>query len=79
MTIHGPVMTMRWQRPQRPSFKVNIDDTVFAEERGYEIGVVIRDWNEVFLVAMCKKIQGRHDVYFAESQVAREGSSLQRI
>ena len=37
-------------------FKFNIDDAVFAKLNSVGVGVMVRDWNGQFLVAMSRKI-----------------------
>ena len=64
---------MRWSPPPTPSLKFNVDGAIFAELHFVGFGVIARDWNGRFVVAMCKQIHAPLGPLEAESKVVEVG------
>ena len=64
---------MRWSPPPTPSLKFDVDGAIFAELHFVGFGVIARDWNGRFVVAMCKQIHAPLGPLEAESKVVEVG------
>nr|POE54006.1 hypothetical protein CFP56_35183 [Quercus suber] len=64
---------MRWSPPPTPSLKFNVDGAIFAELQSVGVGVIARDWNGKFVVAMCKQIHAPLGPFEVESKVVEVG------
>ena len=51
------IQPVRWLPPQDQTYKVNVDEAVFTKLKAMGIGVVIRDKEGKFKVALSKKIK----------------------
>ena len=47
---------LRWNLPPISSLKINVDGTIFADLRTVGIKLIVRDWNDRFVAAMCNQI-----------------------
>ena len=64
---------MRWSLPPAPSLKFNVDGAIFVELHSMGVGVIERDWNGRFVVAMCKQIHAPLRPLEAESKAVEVG------
>ena len=46
----------RWNLPPVSSLKINVDGAIFADLRTVGIKLIVQDWNDKFVAAMCKQI-----------------------
>ena len=56
---------LRWNLPPVSSLKINVDGTIFADLRTVGIRLIVWDWNDRFVAAMCNQIHaplGPHEV-----------------
>ena len=47
---------LRWNLPLVSSLKINVDGTIFADLRTVGIRLIVWDWNDRFVAAMCNQI-----------------------
>ena len=47
---------LRWNLPPVSSLKINVNGVIFADLRTVGIRLIVQDWNDKFVAAMCKQI-----------------------
>ena len=67
-----------WIPPTAPCLKFNVDAAMFAELHTVGVGIIARDWNRRFVVAMCRKIQAPLRPLEAESKAVEVGLQFAR-
>lgn len=63
----------RWIPPHVAGFRFNVDGAVFAELNSVGLGVIVRDWNGLFVAAMCKQIHTPLGPLEAEAKAVEVG------
>ncbi|XP_075645481.1 uncharacterized protein LOC142616538 [Castanea sativa] len=66
-------LEINWTPPTSPSYKNNVDATIFLAQRNVGVGVIVRDRVENFIAGLSKKIQAPLGTIEAEVKAFKAG------
>lgn len=75
----SPPQNSGWTKPPSPHFKVNFDASVSTVGEVIGIGVVIRDYDGLFVAGLSKRLDGTMAPDLAEALAAREACLLAKV
>nr|POE80426.1 hypothetical protein CFP56_10643 [Quercus suber] len=69
----------RWNPPQAPCFKFNVDGALFPELHSMGVGILVRDWSGQFVAATCKLIHAPLGPLEVEAKAVEVGLQFAKL